>query len=368
MNEPPNHILDSLPHIKRVSRIKHAILEKYLPSWAIILGSTNTRLNYFDCFAGPGKYKFGKEEVDGSPVIAVKTAIEFLAKRSNQVFNVVLTEKNEQQIQTLNIQLEPYRPFPQNLNLDLLHEDSNTFIPDILKKIPSLAPSFFMVDPYGHPLSIPNINDILSRPQTETLITLMWYRINMDMGNPLVQGNVDRLFGDNQWREQAFVHQHGIARENAFLDYFTSKIKAVYKLPFRIGFDPEDKFKGERTKYYLLHTSNHARAALLMKDVMWHLGDEDGTFDFSGESQGVLISRTPKLEELRNILLSKYSGRELAFDEIRKETWQLPYIEKHYREVIQTLRSEKVVSVTPVSSKKSGLAKKDLVRFLSRHL
>jgi hypothetical protein len=38
-------------HLKRVSRIKHQILTKYLPSWAIILGSAFDLLYYIDCFA-----------------------------------------------------------------------------------------------------------------------------------------------------------------------------------------------------------------------------------------------------------------------------------------------------------------------------
>jgi three-Cys-motif partner protein len=53
-----NRTPETLPHIKRVSRIKHSILQKYLPSWAIILGSANRHMNYFDCFAGPGRYEF----------------------------------------------------------------------------------------------------------------------------------------------------------------------------------------------------------------------------------------------------------------------------------------------------------------------
>src|SRR5271169_773854 len=89
---------ETLPHIKRVSRIKHAILQKYLPSWAIILGSANRRLNYFDCFAGPGRYELAGEAVDGSPVIAVKAAKSFLAARPDHTLNVLLTEKNQHQV------------------------------------------------------------------------------------------------------------------------------------------------------------------------------------------------------------------------------------------------------------------------------
>jgi len=63
------------------------------------------------------------------------------------------------------------------------------------------------------------------------------------------------------------------------------------------------------------------------------------------------------------ILLREFPGEELAFDDIREQTWKLPFVEKHYREVIQKLRAEGIVTVTPVSSKRSGLRERDLVRF-----
>jgi GMT-like protein len=110
--------------------------------------------------------------------------------------------------------------------------------------------------------------------------------------------------------------------------------------------------------------SNHPKAVLLMKEVMWPLGDEDGTFDFSGEEQGVLISRSPKEEELRDILLRQFKGRALAFDEVREATWRLPFIEKHYRSVIKALEAKGSVTVTRVTSKKTGLKGQDLVNFL----
>jgi three-Cys-motif partner protein len=355
--------LETLPHIKRVSRIKHAILEKYLSSWAVILGSMNRRLNYFDCFAGPGRYELAGEAVDGSPVIAVKAAKSFLTNHPDHNLNVLLTEKNQHQSQQLEGHLQPLGPYPKNLRVEVLQEDSKTFIPDLLSKVPTLAPSFFLIDPYGHPLSLPVINEILSRSRTEVLVNLMWYRINMDLGNAAVQDHVDRLFGDQAWRQQPFISQSGLAREDGFLEYFISRLSAKYVLRFRIGFDPEDKMRGVRTKYYLLHASNHPRAALLMKEVMWPLGDEDGTFDFSAESQGVLISRAPQVDELREVLLRRFSGREVQFDNIREETWAIPFIEKHYREAIQKLRADGIVTVTPVTSKKSGLRGRDMVRF-----
>ena len=75
---------EDLQRLKRVSRIKHIILSKYLPPWAKILGAWHSRLAYFDCFAGPGEYESEVRAVSGSPVIAVEKAIEFLQGRPDQ--------------------------------------------------------------------------------------------------------------------------------------------------------------------------------------------------------------------------------------------------------------------------------------------
>jgi hypothetical protein len=210
---------------------------------------------------------------------------------------------------------------------------------------------------YAQPL----INEILARKRAEALITLMWYRINMDLGNPSVHHLVDKLFGDGSWRSQQFVNEKGEAREDHFLEFFCSQLNAKFVLPFGIGFDPEDGVRGHRTKYYLLHVSNHSKAVLLMKEVMWPLGDEDGTFDFSGEMQGVLISKTPKQEELEEILLREFSGETAAFDDIREEAWKLPFIEKHYRSVLRALEGRGKVTVKRIISKKTGLSGRDLI-------
>ena len=356
-------LLDTLPHIKRVSRIKHAILHRYLPAWARILGSENPRLCYFDCYAGRGQYEFQGQAVKGSALVAVSDAKEYVSEKSGRLMAVVLMEKNAKEAEALQTSLGRFQPYPKGLEVHVLAADSRRLVKDMLSQIDELAPSFFMIDPYGHPLSIPLIKAILARQRTEALITLMWYRINMDLGNPAVQHLVDNLFGDGSWRGQPFVNETGNTREEHFLDFFSSRLGGKFVLPFRIGFDPEDAVRGHRTKYYLLHASNHPKAALLMKEVMWPLGDEDGTFDFSGEAQGVLISKTPKEEELEQILLQELSGERLAFDEIRERTWNLPFIERHYRSVLKGLEGRGNVSVKRITSKETGLSGRDLITF-----
>src|SRR5947207_2124751 len=207
------------------------------------------------------------------------------------------------------------------------------------------------------------MNQVLGRPRTEVFINLMWFRINMNLGNRAMEGHLDNLFGDRSWRDQSFMNMHGTTREKAFVDFFCSRLAASYVLPFKIRYDVEDRTGGGRTKYYLLHASKRVEAALLMKEVMWPLGDEEGTFDYSGESQGILISQAPAEQELKEILLQEFRGKEYEFDEIRKLTWNLPFIEKHYRSVIKNMEGKETI-ITRVTSRRNGLRERDRVRFL----
>jgi three-Cys-motif partner protein len=355
---------EDLQHLKQVSRIKHKILEGYLPVWAAILGSRHRLLTYVDCFAGPGKYESGGEEVLGSPAIAVSTGKDFLSKRPNHHLEVVLADEDPKQLDRLAKHLAELRPFPKGLNIRAILADSKCAIPKLLGEL-TTVPSFFLIDPYGHPLPVPIINRILRGARTEVLINLMWWRINMDMANPTVQKNVDVLFGDDEWRVQPFMNQRSEARRRGFIDYFLSRLDAKYTVPFTIFYDAvEDKVRGERVKYHLIHASNNIKAALLMKEVMYTLGDEDGTFSYSGTPQDTLISETPSDEDLSCALLSDLAGRTLTFDGVREHTYRLPFVEKQYRGVLQGLRKTGRVRVEPVSSKtERGLTKDDLIIF-----
>jgi len=361
-----------LPHLKQVSKIKHRILEKYLPPWALILGFGGAPLGYVDCFAGPGRYRDRDgNEVDGSPVIAVRAAEKFCAAKPHHNISIVLMEQDAGQLALLNRHLADLQPYHARLRVTVYPEDSAHVVPRLLNEFPRTTPAFFLIDPFGNPLPLPVINAILQRPKTEVLINLMQYSINMHLNNPQERARLDELFGHSAWRTQPFMALSGTEREQGFLDYFCSQLAAKYVFPFKIMMDKvEDRVRGNRTKYYLLHASNNKRAVLLMKEVMYPLGDEEGTFDYSGTSQGILISRTPQIEQLQHVLLEQFNDRKATFDDIREETWRLPFIEKHYRTAIQNLRAENAtrksayIEITPRDSKTSrGLSGRDIVEF-----
>jgi len=102
----------------------------------------------------------------------------------------------------------------------------------------------------------------------------------------------------------------------------------------------------------------------LMKEVMWPLGDEEGTFDYSGSAQEILISRSPHDDELADILRCQFRGKTMTFEGIRADTWKLPFVEKHYRSVLLRLAESGDVSIRRISSRRSGLKGSDQITFI----
>ena len=59
------------------------------------------------------------------------------------------------------------------------------------------------------------------------------------------------------------------------------------------------------------------------------------------------------MDQLEGILLREFKGKELGFDDLRQRTWMLPFVERHYREVIKRLEGKDVV-VHRITSKRTG--------------
>jgi three-Cys-motif partner protein len=353
--------MEQLSRLKEVSKAKHQILEKYFPSWATILGSRHRHLYYVDCFAGEGKY-IGDEL--GSPLIIFQKACGIAVNKTYSI-HLKFVEKDAQRAERLrqNLHNEVSR---RNVTYDVDSEDSQQFTTDLLESIPYNSPVFFFIDPYGHPISIPIINQVLCRPRAEVFLNLMWYRINMDLNNPGVVNRLNKMFGHENWSTQSFLKENVKQREKGFLNYFCSHINCKYNFQFRIRFDPADRVRGgeNRTKYYLIHFCNYPKATLLMKSIMWKLGDEEGTFDYSASSQGILFSRIPTVEQLIKYLQKKYigTGKEIEFEQLQIETHHLPFIEKHYRKAIRKLEDQGVI-VKRIKSKRNGITKGDIIYF-----
>ncbi|MGB9754712.1 three-Cys-motif partner protein TcmP [Roseiflexus castenholzii] len=351
------------PKLKAVSKAKHRILQKYFPAWAMILASRHQTLAYVDCFAGSGQYADGEE---GSPLLILGEARKLVGNpKFRSKILAIFVEENSQAARELESRIPT--DLPDSVKAFVFPEDAHNFVPELLRVLPENLPAFLFVDPYGHPLTIPLMNQLLQRPKTEIFLTLMWYAINMHLSNPKTEETIPRMFGDKdkEWKQQPFMSQSARDRETGFVDYFLGRLDAKFKLRFRIRFSLEDKVRGgdDRTKYSLVHLSNHAKAALLMKEVMYPLGDELGPFDYSATAPQRLFSETPTVEELIQRLRENFAGQKVTFDELREKTWDWPFIEKHYREAVKTLEGKGEVRIERIESKKTGLKGKDRMTF-----
>ena len=80
MTAPKTTVWELEPH----TRAKHAILRRYLQAWTPILSMGGfPQIAYIDGFAGPGRYSKGE---DGSPVIALRIAVEQTAQNTTVMF------------------------------------------------------------------------------------------------------------------------------------------------------------------------------------------------------------------------------------------------------------------------------------------
>lgn len=106
--------------LKINSRIKHLILKDYLPAWEAILGRYHGRMLYFDCYAGPGSYRWRNKEIEGSPVIAIQTAGEWLKKNPRKEMRLVFIEEDANQKIKLEKAISEFRDNPKNLYIEVI--------------------------------------------------------------------------------------------------------------------------------------------------------------------------------------------------------------------------------------------------------
>jgi len=61
--------------------------------------------------------------------------------------------------------------------------------------------------------------------------------------------------------------------------------------------------------------------------------------------------------------LTRFRGQILTYDQIEEETWEAPFVDKHYRAVLKAMEQAETVSINRVSSRRTGLKGKDEISF-----
>lgn len=321
--------------------VKHRVIRQYLNGWFPKLGFWSGKILYVDTHAGRGKYRRGEE---GSPLVALKTFLEHKARdvilKKSEV-RLLFIESNAENASALAQELKPYEKAHPRITWSILKADSFDFLRTITDEFEKehlrLAPSFVFVDPYGFKVPYQVLRKIKSHPRSELFVNVMWRELDMAIQNPALETTVDEMFGCDDWRNIREGTESD--RADATIQLLRKQIGAKWATYIRmIG-------ENARTRYFLLHLTDHEAGRDLMKDVMWSCCPDGGYYARKNDNprQQYLITPEPNLAPLQDWLIENLRQKELTWKQItdllREEIWK----DTHLWQIIKKLMAENVL-------------------------
>ncbi|MGB2677611.1 MAG: three-Cys-motif partner protein TcmP [Candidatus Acidiferrum sp.] len=341
------------------SRIKATIVRDYFWAWAKVILPTAkqhvTEIAYIDLFAGKGRYKDGTKS---TPLLVLERAIADpgLSEHLVTLFNDA-DKENAAALQTeINgipgIGSLKFKP-------QVAAEEVGERIVGMFAS-KRLIPTFFFVDPWGYKgLSLGLINSVLRNWGCDCVFFFNYNRINMGLGNDMVEEHINVLFG----QERADRLRGNLAglppneREAAIVEALIEALRelgAGYVLPF--CFKDEN---GSRTSHHLVFASKHPLGYRIMKEIMARYSSEQHqgvpSFGYCPASQihPLLFELNRPLDDLEDMLLQEFAGQTLTAEEIYfLHNVGRPYIMKNYKAVLLKLEAKKAIFAEPPSSKR----------------
>src|SRR5207253_3583386 len=132
---------------------------------------------YIDGFAGPGRYLGGE---DGSPIIALKAAIEQQDRISSKVFFRFI-EKEKDRAEYLKELIEGMA-VPDKYHVRVIADEFEPALDKFMAGWRSTgrkpAPTFAFIDPFGWKVPFRLVIDLMQNSSCEVLINFMYGEIN----------------------------------------------------------------------------------------------------------------------------------------------------------------------------------------------
>lgn len=358
-------------NIDEHTRVKHAILERYLSAWIPILGRSHKELLYIDGFAGPGKYTNGEH---GSPIVALNTARKYKNKSSYNV-RLIFVEKRRTRANTLAKHLSECNTsrLAYEIKSGVEFESVWQELADEYKRNKkAIPPTFAFLDPFGWkgiPLSL--LKEITNHSRCEIFLTFMYEELNRFLEHPDQVENFRELFGNDDW-QQEIPKGDAATRKRYILNLYRSQLQeevAKYVLYF------EMKNANNATKYFLFHATNNLKGVEKMKESMWGL-DPRGNYRFSDAAdpgQGELFGCSPNYNRLEQLMFDKFEGSVATIQQIEEFVLaETPFCKTHFkrqilREAERTDPPKIEVVDPPIGRRIGAFSPPELrVRFLSR--
>jgi len=275
LSNTPSTLWPIEPH----TRAKHETLQNYLKAWFPILSKWSGRIIYLDGFAGPGVYSGGE---DGSPVIALQTAVEHKLREYFKEIVFFFIEKDSNRAKILTQVLKKRFPnLPKNIRYRVQGAEFAPTLEQVLNELEkqgaSLAPTFAFLDPFGFsgfPMEL--IGRMMSYDKCEVLITFMagFVKRFLDESREPV---LNALFATQEWKKARNISDPD-KRLRFLLDLYERQLRNVGGAEYVRSFGmigPHNQLI-----YYLVYGTKHWKGLKVMKEAMWKV-DRRGSYTFS---------------------------------------------------------------------------------------
>jgi three-Cys-motif partner protein len=329
-----------------LQQVKHDLIRSYLGGWFAKLGFWAGRVVYLDTHAGRGAYATGHL---GSPLVALDTllshrALGALLKKSE--FRFLFIERDPENLEQLKKELAS-RKLPKGVYVDPHCADAFDVLDDIVKRTKGLAPAFVFVDPYGFKVPGATLRAVLKAGRVELFVNVIWRELDMAIRmaqtgeKPGMAATLNEIFDGEEWKTA--INADDIdERADQAVRLLAQKIGARWHTYIRMLGD------NGRTRYVLLHLTNHDEGRDLMKDCVWKVAPDGGYYARKSVDPGqlLLITPTPDLTPFRDWVLERLKAQPRRWRdlqaELRPELWREPQL----NEIVRALRAEGTIEGT----------------------
>lgn len=304
------------------TKAKHEILENYLKAWFPILSKWSGRVIYLDGFAGPGVYSGGE---DGSPVIALQTAVGHKLRRQFKEIMFFFIEKDRSRAKVLTQVLEKrFQNLPKNMDYEVKGAEFAPTLEEVLNELEKnqaeLAPTFAFLDPFGFSgLPMKLIGRMMSYDKCEILITFMAGFVRRFL-DELREPVLNTLYATQEWKKAHDI-EGSDKRLRFLLNLYEKQLRSVGGAKYVRSFGMIGP--NNQLIYYLVHGTKHWRGLEVMKESMYKV-DRRGTFTFSDlidVDQTFLIDYGGEpnwIQEAAELVYNNFRGKKVIESEIHQ--------------------------------------------------
>jgi hypothetical protein len=213
-----------------------------------------------------------------------------------------------------------------------------------------MAPAFVFVDPYGFRVPGALLAQLMRAGRVELFVNVIWRELDMEIslgrsGRTGAAAVLDDVFAGPEWRDRIASDDFDERAEQC-VELIAGKVGAKWATPLRM------LAENRKTRYLLLHLTNHDAGRRLMKDCMWSVCPAaDGGFYAGKSNQKLLIEPEPDFGPLREWALTQIDRGPIRWQTLHERVLPEIWREKHVNDVVRNLREEKLIEARDYQGK-----------------